>query len=256
MKKLALFYPFLFFLSIYFFEFPVETRVPVLKSPKNGLGKQVYIKSGNYYVGAHNHKTNPLRSMVFKDFYIDIHPVTNSQYLNFIKTSQYHPQGDFDTEKAKQFPLLPATGLTYQDAEAYARYYQKRLPTEWEWEIAARSLKKEVPTENKSIPVSQRGNFFTGHNKSVMPVFSYPPNELGIFGMAGNVFEWTSSVYPKEYLLGKYHRQYTVMVLRGGAWTNLVFDVKVSTRTPFAASRQLNWIGFRCVSDQKTRSGI
>jgi len=260
MKKSLLFYPglflFLIFLSTNLIDSPVPDSLQVSRFPETRLGKQVYIKTGDYYVGDHNLKTNPLRSLGFQDFYLDIHPVTNSQYVNFIRISQYQPQGAFDTETAKKNPLLPATGLTFHDAEAYARYYHKRLPTEWEWEIAARSLKKEILPENKSVPPSQRGNFFSSDKKGVMPVFSYPPNELGIFGMAGNVFEWTSSLYPKEYLLGKYFKPYKILVLRGGGWTNLIYDVKVTIRTPFAASRHLKWIGFRCVSGQKTRGKI
>lgn len=257
MKRLLLIYPglffCLFFLSIHLLDSPITAGFQDPEFPKHRLGQQVYIKAGDYYVGQKNLKTNPLRLLSFKDFYMDIHPVTNFQYVNFIQSCQYHPRGGFNVETAKQFPLLPATSLTYLDAEAYAHYYHKRLPTEWEWEIAARSLKKEISTGYKSLPESKRGNFFSSNKKSVMPVFSFPPNELGIFGVAGNVFEWTSSAYPIEYLMGKYSNRYKVLVLRGGAWTNLIYDVKVTTRTPFPSCRYLGWIGFRCVSSRETR---
>jgi formylglycine-generating enzyme required for sulfatase activity len=221
-------------------------------APDPRIGAQVFIRSGNYYVGNPTEtNTKSHRLMAFRDFYIDIHPVTNFQYVEFINRSRYHPRGKFSIEEARKNPWLPATGLTHADAEAFADFHQKRLPTEWEWEIAARSLEKDVLYATGSLPTLETGNFYRYKQKNgVTPGFSYPPNKLGIYGMAGNVFEWTSSLYPVEKLKGAYFQKYRLMVLRGGAWTNIPHDVRVTTRTPFPASRSLEWLGFRCVSDK------
>jgi len=216
------------------------------------LGKQVYIKPGNYYVGSDKEMDNkPLRMVSFNGFYIDIHPVTNEQYVEFLSKSHYQPKGTFDMNEANRFPDLPATNFTYEDAAAYAAFFHKRLPTEWEWEIAARSLKKEVVYVSQHLPHHQRGHFLFNKEYSKKPVFSYPPNDLGLYGMAGNVFEWTSSKYQEKYLYGKHVHKFSIMVLRGGAWTNRALDIRTTTRTPFPASRCLEWIGFRCVRDKR-----
>jgi formylglycine-generating enzyme required for sulfatase activity len=214
------------------------------------LGRQVYIEAGTYWVGDDEAEDNrPYRRVSVEGFYIDIHPVTNGQYLQFLSGSGYKPKGTFDAAKAETSPLLPAGGLVYEDAEAYAKSYKKRLPTEWEWEIAARSLKKENVHVNPDVPHHKSGHFLFNKRYYKLPVFSYPPNELGIYGMVGNVLEWTSGEYEERYLHGKYFKGHPLKVLRGGSWTNKAFDIRATTRTPFSADRCLEWLGFRCVAE-------
>jgi formylglycine-generating enzyme required for sulfatase activity len=216
------------------------------------VGAQVFIPPGIYRVGGGDQSDHGgKKQMKFNGFYIDIHPVTNLQYIRFMELSGYLPRGGFEMDEARCRPRLPATGLTYDDARAFAEFHRKRLPTEWEWEIAAGSLQDEAVYATGSLPTLETGNFFRYKQKNgVTPVFSYPPNKLGLFGMAGNVFEWTSSEYPAEKLSGPYRIQFRIMVLKGGAWTNIPHDVRVTTRTPFPAGRSLGWLGFRCVSDR------
>lgn len=228
-------------------------RDKVLYRPEldSRLGARVFIKAGRYFVGNNREKDNqPLRQMAFRGFFMDIHPVVNLQYARFLTESHYRPEGKFDMEFAREHPLLPATAVTHADASAYARFTRKRLPTEWEWEIAARSLKKETIYTTGSQPTLETGNFFRykQHNGRT-PVFRYPPNALGIYDMAGNVFEWTASPYTNGRLMGEHHSRHRLMVLRGGAWTSMASDARATTRTPFPASRFLDWIGFRCVTD-------
>ena len=223
-----------------------------LKEYDDRLGKEVLIPEGDYYVGSNDEEDEkPLRLMHFKAFYIDIHPVTNIQYLEFLKVSKYKIEGGFDVKQAKENPLKPATNLTLNDAMAYAKYFNRRLPTEWEWEIAARSLKKEnIYAWGKKIEEG-KCNWLDSIDKPryVSPVFEYPANELGLYDMAGNVYEWTISEYPKEFLVGRYVGGHKIVVLRGGAWTNIIYDLRVSMRVPFAADRYLDWIGFRTVRE-------
>jgi len=238
--------------TITFFSLKVPDKAQSVEHADKRLGKQAYIKPGNYYVGSDMEIDNkPLRKVSFKGFYIDVHPVTNRQYVEFLSQSQYRPKGKFDIDKARRFPDLPATNLFYEDAVSYATFFHKRLPTEWEWEIASRSLKKEAVYVSPDLPLHQRGHFLLNKEYSKKPVFSYPPNELGLYGMTGNVFEWTASEYERKYLHGKYSHKFSIMVLRGGAWANRALDIRTTTRTPFPANRCLEWIGFRCVRDKR-----
>lgn len=216
------------------------------------LGKQIYIKEGDYYVGSDAVKDEkPLRLMHFKPFNIDIHPVTNKQYADFLKKSNYKTEGPFDGNEANTNPYFPAGNITLNDAIAYAEFYKMRLPTEWEWEIAARSLKKENAYSWGDALKADQCNWLEDvrNPKGLISVFKYPANELGLYDTAGNAFEWTSSLYPSNFLLGKNFSRFSIMVIRGGAWTNLVNDIRVSSRTPFPSTHYLLWLGFRCAKD-------
>lgn len=243
MKKLSIIILILFFIVF-------NLRGRDLSKYDRRLGEQVFIQEGDYYVGSDvAEDEKPLRIMHFKPFYIDIHPVTNIQYLDFLQESHYKVEGDFDIMAARDKPLYPATNITLNDAVAYARHYKRRLPTEWEWEIAARSLKKENIYAWGSKIESDKCNWLKSINEPryVSPVFEYPPNELGLYDMAGNVYEWTASEYPKEFLTGRNISKYKIVVLRGGAWTDIIYDLRVSMRVPFPANSHLEWVGFRTV---------
>jgi formylglycine-generating enzyme required for sulfatase activity len=230
---------------------PAQER-PVTDHPV----RQIRIPTGSYIVGDDQEADNRLRRKSFASFWIDIHPVTNAQFQRFLDESGYSCQGGFSPEYCRRFPDHPATGVALVDAEAFARYCGKRLPTEWEWEIAARSLKKENVYATGSPPSLTTGNFFRFKEKNgIVKVCSYPPNAIGLYGMAGNVFEWTSSRYTGEKLRGRHQSGHRLMVLRGSAWTNIHHDARATKRTPFPAARSLPWLGFRCVSDQARGEG-
>jgi len=72
--------------------------------------------------------------------------------------------------------------------------------------------------------------------------------------MAGNVYEWTISEYPKEFLKGKYISEHKIVVVRGGSWTNVIYDLRTSMRVPMPSERYLDWIGFRTVRDYKLKN--
>lgn len=214
------------------------------------LGKEIFINGGEYFVGDDVEFDNsPRRGKKFSPFFIDIHPVTNIQYSEFLKKSGYKPEGVFRKDEAGDASFLPATGLTWYDAAAYAEFYNKRLPTEWEWEIAARSLKQENIYVYGKSSRKEDGNFLSARKYNKVDVFLFKPNELGLYSMEGNVYEWCDSIYEKKYLIGKNLESVKLKVLRGGAWTNQSFDIKTTVRTPFPPGKYLDWLGFRCVRD-------
>ena len=88
-----------------------------LKSLKPGGSSMIFIPKGEYFTGdrGSTDKSFPVKR-AFESFYIDIHPVTNSQFLVFIKRTGYRPEGKFDKKTAKVMPFHPATGVTLKDA--------------------------------------------------------------------------------------------------------------------------------------------
>ncbi len=225
---------------------------PYLKSLRPGGSSMIFIPKGEYFTGEKRSTCNsPLIKRSFKSFYIDIHPVSNIQFLIFLEKTNYKPSGKFDRSYAGKNPFDPATGVTREDAAMYAKYAGKRLPSEWEWEIAARALKKDYQPFLSMIYKEKRGIFYNVERKNVSQIFSTPPNEIGFYDHIGNVFEWTTGDYPMEMLTGRNKYAQKIGVIRGGAWTNIRNDVKYSTRIPFPVNRSLKWLGFRCVKDLK-----
>ena len=190
-------------------------------------------------------------------FYIDKYEVTNAQYKEFCdSTGRRLPEfWNMDVyHSGPAFPDYPVTGVTWADAEAYAKWKGFRLPTEAEWEFAARGglIGKNYPLGDNMD--SSQANYYPtqGHT---MPVGSYPPNGYGIYDMAGNVVEWVYDFYSENYFLKSpyknpagpvYGKQ---RVIRGGGWRS---GMSCNT-VHFRQSLRPYWVdfnvGFRCAKD-------
>lgn len=232
----------------------------------------VSIPSGVYTRGSiHGCRDEMPRHQVrLSSFLIDIHPVTNEQFVRFLdyggseKDAHNHDiirlrdsrikksGGRFTIERG--YGKHPVVGVTWYGAVAYANWLGKRLPTEAEWEAACvGGLESPLYPTGENIEKPQ-ANFFSS---DTTPVMSYPPNEYGLYDMAGNVYEWCHDWYeynyydyssqepdnPKGPIQGVYR------VLRGGCWKSLKEDLRCAKRhrnNPGAAN---GTYGFRCALD-------
>ncbi len=165
-----------------------------------------------------------------------------------------HPQGPSSTIDGK--PTTPVVQIAFQDALAYCAWAKKRLPTEAEWEFAARGGldNAHFVWGNESIDPT-RCNYWQGefpYNNTTedgfaraAPVGSFAPNRYGLYDMAGNVWEWCSDVYradPEE------------RVHRGGSFlcnANYCSSYRPSARRGCTPDTALEHLGFRCVMDPK-----
>jgi formylglycine-generating enzyme required for sulfatase activity len=234
--------------------------------------EMVIVKAGHYQRGSSQGARDELpRHAIFLDnFAIDIHPVSNEQFVRFLDAMG----GEKDANNSDIIRLResrikriggklniesgyskhPVVGVTWYGAIAYAKWIGKRLPTEAEWEVAASGGTEEwyYPTGN-TIERSQ-ANYFSSDTTAVM---SYPPNAIGLYDMAGNVYEWCSDWYdyhyyntslqepnnPKGPLQGVYR------VMRGGCWKSLKEDLRCSHRHRNNPGTMNGTYGFRCAAD-------
>ncbi len=253
----------------------VKHYVPENKEIRNIqpiLTDMVVINGGNFYRGSKdgNRDEMPRHHIFLDSFAIDTHPVTNEQFVRFLdmmggeKDNNHQDIIRMRDSRIKRaagklsiesgYTKHPVVGVTWYGAVAYAKWVGKRLPTEAEWEIAARGGLENVfyPTGN-DIEKTQ-ANFFSSDTTSVM---SYAPNGHGLYDMAGNVYEWCHDWYgynyyevsvqepenPKGPLQGVYR------VLRGGCWKSLKEDLRCSRRHRNNPGTVNGTYGFRCAAD-------
>ena len=212
-----------------------EARSP---SPNNIsqtiLGKDgapmVLIPAGDFQMGhAGNATTSPVHTVYVDAFYIDVHEVTVGQYNQFVRETRHHPLPNWVSIYSPT-DRHPVVGVDWHDAMAYAKWASKRLPTEAEWEKAARgglagkyyswgdasldgtqcnfadkSLSKVWDRERKPDNNWADKNLDDGYVYTA-PVGNYPPNGYGLYDMAGNVWEWCFDAYDENFYANSPYR--------------------------------------------------
>lgn len=143
-------------------------------------------------------------------FKLSAHEITNSQFAQFLNSKGNQTQGGVPwlnlehsriTRQDDEFTVTPGyenhpvTHVSWDGAQAFAEWIGGRLPTEAEWEYAARDRGQEIKYPwGDGEPDSTRANF-KNHVGDTTPVGSYPPNQLDLYDMAGNVQEWCYDMY-------------------------------------------------------------
>jgi formylglycine-generating enzyme required for sulfatase activity len=216
----------------------------------------------------------PQHQVYVKGFYIDRYEVTNGQYYEFVKATGGYTPATWDYRQhpsGKSWPLdtpppgeenYPVTDIDWYDADAYCKWASKRLPTEAEWEKAARGTDGRIWPWGNVFDSAKVNTLESGKNWS-MPVGSYSEgiSPYGIHDMIGNAWEWTASwyqAYPgSELQRAAFGEKYRV--LRGGSYLTPVQPfARVTHRyAPQLLPMELrdsNWhigfdVGFRCAKD-------
>jgi formylglycine-generating enzyme required for sulfatase activity len=165
--------------------------------------------------------------------------VTNAEYARFVAESSHTPPLHWKGKTPpKELANHPVVNVSWHDATAYAEWAGKRLPTEEEWEKAARGTDGRVYPWGDQEPTAKLCNFNQNENGTT-PVGKYSPqgdSPYGCVDMSGNVWEWTASDHEGG---GK--------VLRGGSWYDDTLDVRGSYRGINDPDNHDGGIGFRCV---------
>ncbi len=250
-----------------------------------GTEGMVLIPAGEFRMGSNDaaaqSNEKPVHSVYVDAFYMDEYEVTNEQYAAFLTAKGKHAEAGHTwlyIENARAriervggvyrakagYENHPVTYVSWYGAMAYAASVGKRLPTEAEWEKAARGGLSGFKYPWGNTIDSSRANY-NGRIRDTTGVGKHPPNRYGLHDMAGNVSEWCldehnagfyaispsqnplSGATNVKWLLDNYTGVKSSRVLRGGSWNNFAQYVRVASRTSNTPTATRPTYGFRCV---------
>jgi serine/threonine-protein kinase len=216
----------------------------------------VLIPAGPFLMGCDHGLENeaPVHEVSLDNFFLDATEVTNAQYRLFCEKTRRTPPPNprWDSSYFAGKPSHPVVNVTWFDADAYARWAGRRLPTEAEWEKAARGglAGFEYPWGDGIDPT--RANY---NASGTCPVRSYDPNGYGVHEIVGNVWEWCSDWYAADAYRTSPRTNPTGpptgadKVLRGGSIDGSIRTVRIAYRHWMSPHRRSSDIGFRCALD-------
>ncbi len=248
----------------------------------------VLIPAGEFLMGSNDAESNnneqPVRTVYIDAFYMDKTEVTNAQYKAFlienprwqkerVRSTFVHPNylqhwngNNYPSGKGDH----PVHYVNWYAARAYAKWAGKRLPTEAQWEYAARGGLAGKKYPNGNMITAQDANYDRNINHTTA-VGRYPSNGYGLYDMAGNVWEWCLDEYDEDFydtfprngvvrnplsrassltrLIRKVGNIEVPRVLRGGSWRPAAGGVRVALRVDAMPSHWATTFGFRCVKD-------
>ncbi len=210
--------------------------------------------------GADEH---PQRTVHLKTFAIDQTEVTNARYLRFVKeTGHKPPPNPYQQGHLSAMPMiadLPVVQITWHDAADYCQWAGKRLPTEAEWEKAARGTDGRLFPWGNNEPTTRHTNFNRDWEDvlTLRAVGSYPAGRspYGLDDMAGNAREWVQDWYdPEYYKTAPDHdprgpERGILKGIRGGSWHNGSNDIRTAIRGKGGFALKTDGTGFRCARD-------
>lgn len=258
----------------------------------------VLLRGGSFEMGTDDGMPfeAPVHRVTVKPFWIDEHEVTVGEFAKFVEATGYKTEAEkfgwsvvFNMDSGEWTRVdganwrgpeggnaeapsdEPVVQVSWNDANVYAKWAGKRLPTEAEWEFAARgglvgkkyAWGDELRPGGKPVANWWQGVFpekNTGEDGFVKRarVKSFPPNGYGLYETGGNVWEWCSDWYSEDYYQSSPHddpkgpSSGEERVIRGGSWMcaeNFCTNYRVAARSHSSPDTGLNNLGFRCVKD-------
>ena len=259
---------------------PIEPPPPPVGPPPAGM---VLIPAGQFQMGSNDGEADlderPVHTVHLDAFYMDVYEVTNAQFKVFVDANpqwrkdniedkfHFHGEDYLDRWDGTNYPAgtadHPVIWVSWYAAMAYAEWADKRLPTEAEWEYAARGglAGKKYPWGD-NWPTPDDANYFQNVDDTT-PVGRYAANGYGLYDMAGNVSEWCLDAYDGRFyefsansrnpIAGGEVENFTTIptdssrVLRGGGWTSTAQFLRVASRGASTPTYAYLTKGFRCV---------
>ena len=220
----------------------------------------------------------PQRLVYTASFWIDRYEVTNDTYARFVQTTGHRAPAHSNPASTlweNNAPIAgignhPVVNVSWEDAVAYCAWMSKRLPTEAEWEKAARGADGRLYPWGNESPTAERANYERewDDGKALRAVGTTPNGRsfYGVHDMAGNAREWTQDWYAPDYYKQAPDRnprgpeQGVLKVIRGGSWRSPLADISATARGRGGFALRTHGTGFRCArsleqpSDSTTRN--
>lgn len=237
----------------------------------------VYVPAGAFEMGSTRGSSDerPVHTVALDAFWLDQTEVTNAQFAAFLNEHDNQPEGDLawlnlrstdgliyqpgDKFRPKSgYADHPVIKVSWYGAAAYCEWVGGRLPTEAEWEYAARGPDSLIYPWGDALDCA-KGNFSSNcdpdSDELTAPVGSFPEGKswIGAYNLSGNVWEWVADWYAKDYYTrspkenptGPHKGEYRV--LRGGSWYDEVGSARSASRVMSDPSYTGGYLGFRCV---------
>ena len=274
----------------------IPAQTPIEHSPKLGIGSTtvsdkdgmmlVYVPEGEFEMGSQDGLSDekPVHSVYLNAYWIDRTEVTNTMFSTFINGTRYqtdaekagfswifngsawektsganwkHPHGS--SSSLSGLEKHPVTHISWNDAQAYCEWAGRRLPTEAEWEKAARGMDGRIYPWGNQDPNASLANYFLNvGDTTTAGSYADGASPYGALDMAGNVWEWVADWYGREYYNSQ--KEWTnpvgpssgvYRVLRGGSWNSQAISVQSASRFRNYPSNTDYYNGLRCALSQK-----
>ncbi len=193
----------------------------------------------------------PARTVTLPAFRIDKYEVTVGDYSSYLAATGESPPREFNPRHADR----PVANVTWRRAKDFCRWAKQRLPTEAEWEKAARGTDaRRYPWGNEpdALNANVRGMGDSYRNTSAGGKFPEGASPYGLMDMSGNVWEWTADWY-QPYAGNEYDNDFygeKFKVIKGGSWYSNLDLARPAVRGKALPDQQKNYIGFRCVASK------
>jgi formylglycine-generating enzyme required for sulfatase activity len=222
----------------------------------------VLIPSGEFAMGSDRGQDDeqPVHRVSLNAFYLDAYEVTVSHFSVFLRSQKPDPPFKWTEALAGNQDNKPVIGVNWYDARDYCRWVGKRLPTEAEWEMAARGTEGRMYPWGDIPPTRAHANAgqtqWRGYD-TLANVGRYEPGKTpeGAYDLAGNTWEWVADWYDPVYYQYSPRQNPTgpaagpLRALRGGAWNNDAKSIRSANRAAYAPDARRNDVGFRCAKD-------
>jgi len=243
---------------------------PWRPDPLPAVNDMVFVPAGEFLMGSASEELYraadvdefPRRPVWVDDFYMDLHEVTNAQYKVFVDSMRVDAPPRWENGN---YGLgedgMPVTSVNWNEAAAYASFVGKRLPTEAEWEKAARGTDSRLFPWGDSFDRTHANN-----GDRLVPIMSYPTgvSPYGVHDMAGNAAEWVDGWYeaypraggdvlPRDIPDRKEDFKTDRRVYRGGSWNTFPKYLRCANRESTQPGKRWVYIGFRCAMDPPWR---
>jgi hypothetical protein len=211
------------------------------------LDGMIYVEGGDFTMGSDDGEEDerPSRRVFVASFFLDRREVSNDEYLRFVQATGHRaPKGWRGGTYPSGTGERPVVYVNFQDASDFARWAGKRLPSEEEWEKAARGLDGRRYPWGDGFEPGRANCRETGLGRSASPgSFKGGESPYGLFDMAGNVWEWTDSWYQIR----------KSKVFKGGSFRDSAQKLRCSYRSSFNPNLEADDLGFRCARSARGR---